>query len=181
LRADAYNGSRRRAAGHQQTRSRGNFVICSTQLNVVWPEMTGRNMQRVAKYEPDVLCARFRPNGREQLVTAACRGGRVFLNLAVRLPRRGRNGRMLDGRPPLPLRRPSQTRTRGTTLLRAAGGLGGDAPGQSSSKSLAKRPLPVNEAAIASEYCHANPEGLIMGRAPWGSLRCQSDLTSQRS
>jgi hypothetical protein len=81
---------------HEQTRSRENFVIHSITLDAAWPEMTGQNMQRVAKHEPDMLSRRFRLTRREQLVTAALQGESVFPDPVARLSRRGRKVRVLD-------------------------------------------------------------------------------------
>lgn len=60
------------ASGHEQTRSRESFVIELKMLDAVWPEMTGRNMQRVVTQKPDVLSPRLRLTGCEQHVTTAC-------------------------------------------------------------------------------------------------------------
>ena len=106
-----------RRPAHEQTRSRENFVICSTALDGVWPEMTGRNMQRVAIREPHMRSLRFRLTARERLVTAACQ--RDGHPKATRLSRRRRNVRIPDR---AATRIVAGSPTRGTRLLRAAGG-----------------------------------------------------------
>ena len=76
-------------------------MIHSITLDAAWPEMTGRNMQRVAKREPDMLSRRFRLTGRGPLVSPARQGESVFLDSIfldsmARVSRRCRNARVLD-------------------------------------------------------------------------------------
>jgi hypothetical protein len=109
------------ASGHEQTRSRESFVIDLNMLDAVWPEMTGRNMQRVATQKPDMLSRRFRLTGREQHVTTARQRAASSSTICVSVTE---NVRMLDRSSARPVVAPTQMRAGGTGLLRMAGGLG---------------------------------------------------------
>ena len=107
-----------RRSAHEQTRSRENFVICSTAVDGVWREMTGRNMQRVAIREPNMRSLRFRLTDREQLASPARQ--RDVLEEAARLSRGRRNVRIPDRAAAGMV---AASPTRGTSLLRAADGI----------------------------------------------------------
>jgi hypothetical protein len=79
-------------------------------------------MQRIARREPNMLSPRFRLTGRGPLALPARQRDGVFLSCAF-VAKTG-TSECLIGPPAIRLRRLPLTRTRGTGLLRAAGGWG---------------------------------------------------------